>query len=170
MSKFSLAVRSFTPPTLPDRPADAPPSAFRSGLIPSVASAISPLCFTVSLSSARDTNPLYPASHLQLSYFYESSGEIFIPNVITSKDLVNVGTEAEPNLYEIQAPAEEIPRAKVNDGTTSTAEVRVYAWKGEKLLGKWVVGQVESLGLEGLKSFPLALLRQKTWQAQGGTR
>lgn len=56
-------------------------------------------------------------------------------------------------------PSDNIPRAKVNHGMTSTAEVTVYAWKGEKLLGKWTVGQVEGLGIEGLKSSDLAISR-----------
>ncbi|KAG6363683.1 hypothetical protein INS49_008784 [Diaporthe citri] len=56
--QFSLSIHSFTPPSLPVRPADAPASFFRSPLIPSAAAATSPLCFTVSLPSSRDTNPV----------------------------------------------------------------------------------------------------------------
>lgn len=170
--EFTLCVRSFTPPTLPDKPANAPPSGFRSPLIPSAAAATSPLRFTVCLPCARDTDPLYPASHLQLTYKFESTGEVFIPNVITSRDLVKTsGSEAEAegqteeNLYVVQAPAREVPRPKVNEGAPSAAEVSAYAWRGEKLLGKWSVGRVEGLGIVGLKSDPLAILRRDTWAA-----
>lgn len=164
--QFSLSIHSFTPPILPDRPADAPASAFRSPLIPSAAAATSPLCFTVSLASSRDSDPLYPATHLQLSYNFEGSGEVFIPGVIASRDLVGSGGGDGPNLYEVQTPADQVPRAKVNEGAPSAAEVYVYAWRGEKLLGKWNVGRVEGLGIVGLKSDPLAILRRDTWAAK----
>lgn len=164
--QFSLSIQSFTPPSLPDRPADAPASAFRSPLIPSAAAATSPLCFTVSLPSSRDTDPLYPATHLQLSYHFEGSGEVFIPDVITSRDLLKSGSQDEPHLYEVQTPADKVPRAKVNEGAPSAAEVYVYAWRGEKLLGKWNAGRVEGLGIVGLKSDPLAVLRRDTWAAK----
>lgn len=164
--QFSLSIHSFTPPTLPERPVDAPASAFRSPLIPSTAAATLPLRFTVSLPTARETDSLYPATHLQLSYNFEGSGEVFIPDVITSKDLTKSESEAEPNLYEVETPAQNVPRPKVNEGAPSAAEVFLYAWRGEKLLGKWTVGRVEGLGIEGLKSDPLAILRRDTWAAK----
>lgn len=164
--KFNLSIHSFTPPTLPERPADAPASAYRSPLIPSPAAATSPLCFTVSLPAARPGNPLYPATHLQLSYNFEGSGEIFIPNFVTSKDLAKSDREAEPSLYEVEISVHNVPRPKVNEGAPSAAEVFVYAWRGEKLLGKWTVGRIENLGIEGLKSDPLAILRRDTWAAK----
>lgn len=157
---FSLSVQSFTPPTIPDQPADAKPSDFRSPLLASSLPATSPLYFTLALPNARDNNPLYPASHLHLSFLYEGSGEILNPDPITSKDLVKSATETEPNLYDVQVHPDDLPRAKVNQGTTSTAEVIIYAWKGEKLLGKWDLGRIENLGLVGLKSGELALKRQ----------
>lgn len=120
----------------------------------------------MSLTSARDADPLYPATHLQLSYNFQGTGEVFIPDVIGPRDLVKSDDEAEPNLYEVQAPADKVPRAKVNEGAPSAAEVSVYAWRGEKLLGKWTVGRVEGLGIEGLKSDPLAVLRRDTWAAK----
>ncbi|KAL1880071.1 hypothetical protein Daus18300_001434 [Diaporthe australafricana] len=181
--EFSLCVRSFTPPTLPDQPANASPSEFRSSLIPSAAAATSPLCFTVSLPCARDTDPLYPATHVQLTYKFEGTGEIFIPNVITSRDLekassieveaeAEVGGQAGENVYVVQAPQQEVPRPKVNEGAPSAAEVSAYAWRGEKLLGKWSVGRIEGLGIVGLKSNPLAILRRDTWAAaaKGATK
>lgn len=168
MPQFSLEVRSFTPPTLPARPADAPASAFRSPHIPSVAVATSPLFFTLSLPSARDKDPLYPATHLQLTYHHEGTAEVFPSKAITSEDLVKSDSEGEEHLYIVQVPPEGIPRTKVNEGTTPDADVSVYAWRREKLLGKWSVGRIEDLGFVGLKSFPLAVLRQKTWEANRG--
>ena len=66
-------------------------------------------------------------------------------------------------------PPDEIPRAKVNQGATSAADVNIYAWRNEKLLGKWNVGRVEGLGLTGLKSHDVALLRQAAWAVKRGT-
>ena len=169
MPQFDLSVRSFTPPTLPARPADAPPSAFRSPHIPSIAAATSPLSFTLSLPYARDENPLYPATHLQLSYHHKGTGEIFPPATIIAQQLVKCGTDGDEHLYSVEIPPNEIPRTKVNEGTTSNADVSVYAWRREKLLGKWNIGRIENLGFTGLKSNPLAVLRQKTWEAQGRT-
>lgn len=163
MSKFELSVHSFTPPTLPEQPTDVSPDEFRSPLGTTIARATSPLCFTVSLPSARKTNPLFPAGHLQLVYHWEDTGDVFVPRVLTSKDLDDVSTEAEPNLYSVQIPPSEIARAKVNHGTTSTADVQVHAWKREKLLGKWHLGQIEGLGFVGLKSGPEAVALQKIW-------
>lgn len=59
--------------------------------------------------SARDTDPLYPATHLQMSYHFEGSGEVFVPNVITSRGLMKSsssrGDEADSeNLYIVQLP------------------------------------------------------------------
>ncbi len=166
MPQFDLSVRSFEPPTLPARPADAPPSAFRSPHITSVAAATSPLFFTLSLPYAREENPLYPATYLQLSYNHEGTGEIFPPTTITAQQLVKSGTDGDEHLYIVEVPPNEIPRTKVNEGTTSDADVSVYAWRREKLLGKWAIGRIENLGFTGLKSTPLAILRQKTWEAQ----
>lgn len=161
MSQFSLCVQSYTPPSLPDQPVDIQASDFRSPLQLSSVAATSPLLFFISLPSARTNDPLYPATHLQLAYNFEGTGEVFLPKVITSKDLIGSSDEAETNLYSVQVSSEDIPRAKVNHGTTNTADVIVYAWRREKLLGKWNVGQVEGLGIVGLKSEPIHILRQK---------
>jgi hypothetical protein len=162
MSQFSLSILSYTPPTLPDQPIDTHGSDIHSPfLLPSIIVATSPLLFTISLPSARANDPLYPATHLQLTYNFEGTGEIFIPNVITSKDLIEFSVEGESNLYSVQVSSGDIPRAKVNHGTTSTAEVSVYVWRREKLFGKWNVGRVEGLGIVGLKSEPVHILRQK---------
>ncbi|KAH8657904.1 hypothetical protein BX600DRAFT_499944 [Xylariales sp. PMI_506] len=166
MPPFSLSIHSFTPPTLPAQPTDVPDFTFRSPHISTIAAATSPLCFTISLPFARDKNPLYPATHLQLSYFHDGTGEIFPSKAITSQDLVKSEGEGEEHLYIVQVPPQEVPRTKVNEGRTSAADVNVYAWRGEKMLGKWNVGRIEDLGFVGLKSHPDALLFQKAWEAK----
>ncbi|KAF2669589.1 hypothetical protein BT63DRAFT_425278 [Microthyrium microscopicum] len=170
MSRFSLSIHSFTPPTLPAQPDDINPSDFKSAIHSSrtIAAATSPLCFTLSLPSARPNDPLYPATHLQITYNFEGSGEQFIPNPITSRDLIDASTEEEVNLYSVQLSGNDIARSKVNHGMTSNADVSVYAWRREKLLGKWLVGGVEGLGIVGLKSEPIHRLRQKTWAKAKG--
>lgn len=167
LPQFRLSIQSLTPSSLPERLPDTPASEFRSPLIPSVAAATSPLIFIISLPCSRVTDPLYPATHLQLSYKFEGSGDVFVPDVITSQDLVRSGSEdGTEKLYSVQLAPKQIPRPKVNKGATSDAEVFVYAWRREKLLGRWTVGCIQGLGLEGLKSHPLALLRRDTWAAQ----
>jgi hypothetical protein len=161
MSQFNLSILSYTPPTLPDQPININASDFGSALLPSIIAATSPLLFTISLPSARANDPLYPATHLQLCYSFEGTGEVFIPNSITSKDLIKSSAKGETNLYSVQVSSGDIPRTKVSHGMTTTAEVSVYAWRREKLLGKWNVGRVESLGITGLKSEPIHILRQK---------
>jgi hypothetical protein len=163
MSCFSLSIYSFTPPTLPAQPSDINPSDFKSAIhhSRSIAAATSPLQFTLCLPAARPNDPLYLATHLQITYTFEGSGEQFIPNFITSKDVIDASTEEEPNLYSMQLSGNDIARAKVNHGMTSDADVSIYAWRREKLLGKWHVGRIEGLGIVGLKSEPIHLLRQK---------
>lgn len=130
MSQFSLTLRSFTAPTLPDQPVNIQPSDFKSPLSPrSVAVATSPLIFTLSLPAARAKDSLYPATHLQLTYAFEGTGESFVPNPITSKDLIDSSTEEESKLYTVQVSPEDVHRTKVAHGRTSDGEVSVYVWK-----------------------------------------
>lgn len=163
MAQFSLTVEEFKPPTFP-QPINIEPSDFRSPLIPSATGTpTSSLDISISLPFARSNkDPLYPATHLQLSFKYEGTGEIFLPAVIMSQDLHCSATVS--YLYDIEVLPRSIPRAKVNHGATSTAEVVIYAWKGEKLLGNWTAGCIAELGIVGLKSTEVALLRQKTWK------
>ncbi|KAJ6782145.1 hypothetical protein PWT90_07437 [Aphanocladium album] len=166
MSQYNLSVHSLTPPTLPEIPEGTQPSDIRSGMIPgSFAAALSPLRFTLSLPDARPKNPLYPATHLQLTYFYPSSGEIYVPNLITPRDVVKADDDEEQStLYNVEIAPPDIVRVKVNEGETPDAEVRVNAWRNEKLLGKFTLGIIEGLGIEGLKSFDLAKRRVEAWK------
>lgn len=161
---FTLSVHSVRLPTLPQLPADLEPSDIRSGLTLSALSATSPLQITLSLPLTKPKDPLHPATHLQLSYKYRGTGEIFIPESITRERLVWI----EDQLFELEVPPKDIPRAKVNHEQTTTAEVLVYAWKGEKLLGKWSVCQIEGLGIEGMKSDGVPRLRYETWMKMRG--
>lgn len=156
--QFSISIESVSLPTLPQPSADELASdILRSPLIPSALRATTPLCITCALALARPKNPLYPATHLQLSYNFGNTGQVFVPHYITSEHLVAVNTTN--NFFEIKVPVEDIPRPKVNHGATSTGEVAVYAWKDEKMLGKWEVCQIKGLGIEGLKSDDLAIRR-----------
>lgn len=139
MPPFNLTVQSFNPPVLP------PPS---DSLSPAAIAAISPLTFTIALPS-RGADPLYPATYLQLSYTFEDTSEIFVPNIITARDLTRPGPDAEPGVYVCTVPTNEVPRMRVKQQTTGDADVTVHAWQGEKFLGKWMVGKVEGLGLVG---------------------
>lgn len=164
--QFSLTVKSFAPPTLPEVPADLDPSAIRSPHIPNVLSPTSPLYFTVSLPFAREKDPLYPATHLQMAYYYEGTGEPISTNLITSKNLVNSHADAGSDIYTFEVPPDSILRAKVNHGESPQAEVRVRAWRNEKLLGMWTVGRIAKLGLEGFKSEPIHRRRVEEWKAK----
>jgi hypothetical protein len=162
---YTLMVHSITPPDLPPRPTDLPASAFRSSLISgSPAAATSPFLFTLHLPNARDTNAMYPASHFQVVFSFAGSGQMFLPRVITPKDLKSLEGEGMENMYEAQVAADEVPRVKVNEGETTTASVSLYAWKGEKLLGKFEIGVIEGVGLEGLKSEAIHKRRVEQWK------
>jgi hypothetical protein len=159
---FTLSVHSMTPPELPPQPTDLPATAFKSSLISgSPVAATSPLLFTLRLPNARPKNPLLPASHLQVVFSYHGTGDIFLPRFITPGDLVHVPGEGD--LYEAQVAGDDVPRVKVNIGETSDATVSVYAWKGEKLLGRFEIGKIEGLGLIGLKSEAIHKRRVEEW-------
>lgn len=162
MPDYQLSVHSLTQPTLPEIPKDTKPSDIPSGLITgNFAAATSPLRFTLSLPDARPANPLHPATHLQLSYFYPGSGEVYVPDPIMPKDPTKTDAAGDETstLYEVVIGPAGIWRVKVNEGESPDAEARLYAWRNEKLLGKFVLGTVEGVGIEGLKSFDLAKRR-----------
>lgn len=162
-TQFSISIESVRLPNLPPTSIhDTAPGTIRSPLIPSTLCATTPLCFTCDLPLARPKDPLYPATHLQLSYNFHDTGEVFIPRSITSEQFVAVGDAG--RLFEVQVPVEDVPRAKVNHGATTDAQVAIYAWKGEKMLGKWDVCKIEGFGIEGMKSNGLAILRVETWK------
>lgn len=160
---FNLSIHSIRLPSLPQPPPDLEAKDVHSSLIPSALSATSPLQIVLSLPLAKPKDPLHPSTHLQLSYKYEGTGEIFIPESITRERLIWI----EDQLFELEVPPKDIPRGKVNHEQTTTAEVLVYGWKGEKLLGNWSVCQIEGLGIEGLKSDGVPRLRYETWKKMG---
>lgn len=166
MPPFDLTITSFTPPKLPEVDAQSFASAeIKSwALIPAALRPLSPLRFTIVLPGARSNNPLWPATHLQMQYRYGSNTGVFVPNIIGPDRLVQL---EEANSFEVEIDPKDIPRCKVDDGNTSTVSVIVYAWKGEKLLGQWPVGEVERLGFEGFKSTELHKARVAVWKANG---
>lgn len=174
MPEYRLSVHSLTPPTLPAIPEDAHHTDIRSGFSEgakgsSYAAATSPLRFTLSLPDARPKNPLHPATHLQVTYFYAGSGETYVPRLIMPADVVKTGEESS-TLYEVELGPADISRVKVNEGETPDAEVRVNAWRNEKLLGKYTVGVIKGLGIEGLKSWDLAKRRVENWKEEAAKK
>jgi len=125
-------------------------------------------------------------------FTFEGTGQIFLPRVLTGEDFapvvqtngdadadgdedgdgdgnVHADGRSSSNIYTGQVAADEVPRVKVNEGASTTATVSLFAWKGEKLLGKWDVGQIEGLGLTGLKSEEIHKRRVQQWESEGRT-
>lgn len=122
MPPLNLNIHSFTPPTTTTN---------------------RPLSIKLRLPNAvNDSNrPLHPATHLQLSYIYagDKTHEIFMPRPITSETMELLNQEE--GLFEIEVAKAEIPRAKFG----IEAEVVLYAWRRENVLGRWSVGEVKGL-------------------------
>ena len=111
-----------------------------------------------------------------LSYNFKGTGEVHVSRQFTSQDLVLVqagsdedSEQVEP-VYEINVQPEHICRVKVNHGESPDGELRVGAWKREKLLGVWTVGEIEGLGIEGLKSEPEHLRLVEQWKKTAASR
>jgi len=106
-------------------------------------------------------------------FTFEGTGQIFLPRVLTGEDFDPLGEEGHGhgsdggNLYTAQVAASEVPRVKVNEGASIKATISLFAWKGEKLLGKWDIGQIERLGLTGLKSEEIHKRRVQQWESKG---
>lgn len=176
MPEYKLTVHSLTPPTLPEVPEDAHHKDIRSGFTEgakgnSYGAASSPLRFTLSLPDARPKNPLHPATHLQMTYFYPGSGEVYVPRFIMPAEVVKVNPDDEScTLYSVELGPADINRAKVNEGETPDAELRMNVWKNEKILGRFTVGVIKGLGIEGMKSFDVAKRRVENWKAQAAKK
>lgn len=95
-------------------------------------------------SSVAAGNPIAPATYLQLSFDF-GDGCVVFPDgaMFTMRDIVSAPTGL-PGEKLIRLERTEMPKRK--GGQTNeemmTAEVRIYAWKGEKMLGEWVVGRL----------------------------
>ena len=166
--QFSLTVQSFVAPDLPPVPKDIDHSLIKSPLIPNVLSPTSPLHLQLLLPCARESDFLYPATHLQFSYHYEGTGESIGADLITSREVVRGPSDEKVQdhfVYHVEVPPTSILRVKVNHGETPDADMRVRAWKNEKLLGMWTIGRIPGLGLEGFKSEPIHRLRVAQWKA-----
>ena len=162
---FDLIVVSHSQPPLKQPPSDIDPSLIRSPLIRNDFSPTLPLHITVELPAAKAANPLYPASHLHVSYQYEGTAEVISTTLITKEYLTPLDDPERPQTYTIEIPPEGILRAKVNDSQTPDATIRLRAWKGEKMLGVYDVGIYENLGYTGFKSQPIHLRLVEQWKA-----
>ncbi|KAH8664658.1 hypothetical protein BX600DRAFT_302369 [Xylariales sp. PMI_506] len=147
MPQFNLSVRSFTTPELAKQQGKG--EATGAADQPSYLVATSPLSFTVAVQSSRAKDPLYPATHLQLAYGFPGVGEIFDPSLITSKELMAKSTtndddDDESKLYTVRVRPADIPRTRLNveEAARHPADVHLYAWRGEKYLGKWDLGSM----------------------------
>jgi hypothetical protein len=84
-------------------------------------------------------NPIAPATYLQLSFDFGDDMVVF-PDVatFTPRDVVTARNGQSGDRM-IRLERKEIPKqAKGN----AVPEVKIYAWKGEKMLGGWVVGRL----------------------------
>lgn len=110
---------------------------------------------------------MLPATHLTSSVHWDNSGSVYQPDQITSKDLIKSDDGADPDakIYTIEIPPNRVPRAKVDQGTSGDGEIKLYAWKNEKLLGQYGAGTIRGLGLLGFKSSEISLRRQEVRDA-----
>ncbi len=98
-----------------------------------------------SSSSGRSNNsnnrsPIHPATALQFSFRNECN-EVFVER-LTPRDIAE--DEEDEGLYLVRLPASQIPRFKPHAHAHSQTDFDVFmhAWRGEKLLGSWVVGTI----------------------------
>ncbi|KAK2594564.1 hypothetical protein QQS21_007736 [Conoideocrella luteorostrata] len=95
-------------------------------------------------TSADGSNPIFPATYLQLSYRFGDSQEIF-GEIFTPRDIV--GDASGNGTYHVGVPFKDVPIAKVNSEADLDAEVKLHAWKDEKYLDSWVVGEIKEWGV-----------------------
>ena len=112
-------------------------------------------------TTSRGKNPIYPATYVQLSWTYAGE-EMFVDNVYTARDIdeenegENSSSDIENSdesggrsqrLYSLTIPQENIARKMCKPEEGRDAQVKLYAWRGEKLLGQWELGTVEGAGI-----------------------
>ncbi len=102
------------------------------------------LTITFRLPSGTGTNPIHPATGLQLS-FANKDHEPFLER-LTPRDVETLGEGEEAaeagTLCTVTVAAAQMPRFPDGDADT---EVRLHAWRGERWLGTWAVGTVSGL-------------------------
>lgn len=98
---------------------------------------------------------------------WDNSGASYLPEPIISKDLIKSddGDDPDAKIFTIEIPPNKVPRAKVDEGTSGNAEIRLDAWKNEKLLGQYDVATIHGLGLLGFKATEISLRRQEVRNA-----
>ncbi|KAK5991003.1 hypothetical protein PT974_09278 [Cladobotryum mycophilum] len=125
MATLNLAPQTFTHPAPPTHPLR--------------------ISFTVSpFPAANPSNPIYPATHLQVSY--RVGGQEMFSDALVPRDILC--DNAEDGVYSL-SPGN-VPAVRVRDGQGEgglTGEVVLHAWKGDKLLDSWVVGRIQGMGV-----------------------
>jgi hypothetical protein len=102
------------------------------------------IAFTVTNPASATTaveagNPIAPATYLQLSFDFGDDMVVFPDNAIfTPRDVVTA-REGQNGDKMIRLERKEIPKQTKGN---AVPEVKVYAWKGEKMLEGWVVGRL----------------------------
>lgn len=98
--------------------------------------------------------PLHPATHLQLRWVFPNGTDLFTdeiaPEIIrTTRGEHDEGASGGPPdiTYHIELPRKQMPRVQVTADEEGAADVTLYVWKGDKVLGEWPVGKVEGLGV-----------------------
>ena len=114
----------------------------------SAPSETAPLRVSFKTTSSHQSNPIYPATQLQLSYRQDCGTEIFRAQTWSVKDIVRSGTSVasddesdgdESNtVYSITC----LPAEKFAINAAGTLEVRLHAWRREKVIGGWTVGKI----------------------------
>ncbi|KAJ6443912.1 hypothetical protein O9K51_02304 [Purpureocillium lavendulum] len=133
-----------------------------------------PMRIRFATGGGRKGNPIFPATMLRLSYgFYDQADQefdIFCDDVITPRDVMPVeddrrrrssssnsagdGEDKNNNdgtvlpVYSIEVPSGNIPRVPRCKPRNTNTKVVVYAWRQEKLLDSWVVGEFPGLSAE----------------------
>jgi hypothetical protein len=98
--------------------------------------------FTTSAREGRD--PIFPATYLQVSYKFGNGQEIF-GDIFTARDVVSDAPGS--GVYHIDVPSKGVPVARVKREEDLDAEVSLHAWKDQRYLDSWVVGEIKERGL-----------------------
>ncbi|KAK8917264.1 hypothetical protein VCV18_009722 [Metarhizium anisopliae] len=97
--------------------------------------------FTMSANTGRD--PIFPATCLQVSYKFGRSREIF-GQVFTARDVVS--DESDGGVYYIGVPSKNVPVARAASEEHLDVEVSLHAWKDQKYLNSWIIGEIQRWG------------------------
>lgn len=94
-------------------------------------------------TSADGRDPIFPATYLQVSYKFGNAQEIF-GEIFTTRDIV--GDPSGNGVYHVGVPFKDVPIAMVKKEEDLDVEVSLHAWKDQKYLNSWVVGEIKDWG------------------------